>query len=423
MTIATKRTWLVAVIFPVMFLLLLRPILPDDTFGLSPSFARQGIVNHNNQWSINQVPQNYTLIDIPPGFIKLEKNMNECKMNQRYPRLPGISAVTYISNGKTLNATYWLSDPLVQPPPNVSAWLHAPFREIPWYNFGYYMSIHVHSAYDTGAADYDTGLEWNVKNETWSKSVEELSPLGDYKVLNEKFNYSIPLGKNYIDLSFDLENVNYPTIYDILFYAFDNYVKDGRLCRMVDIASRVYVPPPEFSITANPPTLTLRPGGEANVELKVQSKTDIKSHVSLLLNSLKDIQTNIVPNETYLSSNGIVTPILNIKASDNAKPHPYTLSILANFSIPTEARGITSTVAKTLAVQRAQGSNTAFTTQISNLTVTVLPPFTADQLLRNFYNDWLSPISGIWTFLAGVGAVIVPLIIRTYGSKKKETAA
>jgi hypothetical protein len=54
----------------------------------------------------------------------------------------------------------------------------------------------------------------------------------------------------------------------------------------------------------------------------------------------------------------------------------------------------------------------------ANLTITVLEPMSASEHLNNIYVAWLSPIGGIWTFLAGVGAVIAPLIIRAYNKKK-----
>jgi hypothetical protein len=56
----------------------------------------------------------------------------------------------------------------------------------------------------------------------------------------------------------------------------------------------------------------------------------------------------------------------------------------------------------------------------SNLTVTLRPPLRADEQLNIFYNTWLSSISGIWTFLAGVAAVIAPLAIRIYSNNKNK---
>ena len=51
------------------------------------------------------------------------------------------------------------------------------------------------------------------------------------------------------------------------------YVKDGRLCRMVDITNRVYIPLPEFSINASPNPLVLRSGYNKTVA------SDNHSHV------------------------------------------------------------------------------------------------------------------------------------------------
>lgn len=398
----------------IFLLLLLCKLPPHDISALSPSFARQGIINKHSYWSIVQVRPKYTLINIPPGLMELAKNTTECKLEQG-PRPPGISAVTYLSDGKLLNATLWLSDPFIQPPSNASAWLRQPYTEIPWYQIGYYMSIHVHSVYDTGGPDYRLGLEWNVRNGTWTKTVEEFSPISGGKVLNQKSNYTVPLGKNYVDLSFDLRSLNYPNLYDTLFYATDFYVKDGRLCRMADVTSRVYVPPPEFSLAALPSTVVLRPGDETNVELQLKSNTNIKSQVFLFVNGSNEIRTNIVPNEIFLSPNGVVTSLLNIRALESAKAHPYTLPIIANFSIPTEAKSNRFSTTGEI----AYGSNTQLTAQVSNFTVTVLPPFTPEERLKNFYNDWLSPIGGIWTFVAGVSAVILPLVIRAHRVKNK----
>jgi hypothetical protein len=35
----------------------------------------------------------------------------------------------------------------------------------------------------------------------------------------------------------------------------------------------------------------------------------------------------------------------------------------------------------------------------------MLPPYTTPELLTNFTETWITPISGIWTFIAGVGTV------------------
>jgi hypothetical protein len=190
---------------------------------------------------------------------------------------------------------------------------------------------------------------------------------------------------------------------------------------MVDMASRVYVPPPEFSMTESPNIVTLRPGDERSVELQLKSNINIKSQVFLSVNTPNDVETNIVPNETFLPPNGISTPTLTIKPMGGIKFRPYTLPIVANFSIPTEAKSMAPTQARTLATQIARGSNTAFTNQASNLTVIVQPPFTIPEQLGNFVTTWITPISGLWSFLAGVAAVTAPLIIRRRQQSRVKT--
>ena len=52
--------------------------------------------------------------------------------------------------------------------------------------------------------------------------------------------------------------------------------------------------------------------------------------------------------------------------------------------------------------------------------LTVLRPLTAEEHLEIFYKSWVSPITGIWTFMAGIGAVIAPLIISIYRKRQSE---
>jgi hypothetical protein len=55
----------------------------------------------------------------------------------------------------------------------------------------------------------------------------------------------------------------------------------------------------------------------------------------------------------------------------------------------------------------------------SYYTITILPKLTFSEYLNLVVNSWITPISGLWSFLAGVAAVIAPLIIRLY--RKRDT--
>jgi hypothetical protein len=54
----------------------------------------------------------------------------------------------------------------------------------------------------------------------------------------------------------------------------------------------------------------------------------------------------------------------------------------------------------------------------SSFTVTVLPKYSDWEKFTNWVNSWISPISGLWTFLAGVAVTVTPLIIYIKKSRK-----
>jgi len=56
----------------------------------------------------------------------------------------------------------------------------------------------------------------------------------------------------------------------------------------------------------------------------------------------------------------------------------------------------------------------------SNFTLTILPPYTIEERFNTFVNTWITPITGVWTFLAGVAAVLAPVILRIYKNKKNQ---
>ena len=55
----------------------------------------------------------------------------------------------------------------------------------------------------------------------------------------------------------------------------------------------------------------------------------------------------------------------------------------------------------------------------SYFTITVLPPKNANDYIQDLAN-WVSPINSIWTFIAAVGAVLVPFIVRQYSKKQNK---
>jgi hypothetical protein len=159
-------------------------------------------------------------------------------------------------------------------------------------------------------------------------------------------------------------------------------------------------------------SVTLRPGEEENVEVQVKSNTKFNSYLFLSTDEPKAIKLRFMPNQTDVPPLSVIMSELQIQALENSTARPYTVPIRANISFPTEVQSPGSNG------EIMNNSVSLSINQNSNLTVTVLEPLSLAEHLDNFYKAWLTPISGIWTFVAGAAAVIGPLIIRMYNKKK-----
>src|ERR687897_2437687 len=96
--------------------------------GESPSFVRQEIVDSSGDWifwkgSSSSSQSNKTQLNTHGGnIVEVEKadNPSECEIGKgsNYIPPPDIQSVSYISDGKKLNATVWLTSPFEEPPLN-----------------------------------------------------------------------------------------------------------------------------------------------------------------------------------------------------------------------------------------------------------------------------------------------------------------
>jgi hypothetical protein len=403
-----------------MLSIILCKAVPNSAFAESPSFVRQVVIDRPNDWFLIKSRMDESPIRTSDGNkiqIKTGKNLQDCTTMEKH-RFYDISAVSYFSNGKTLNATIWLYHPLIEPPSNASEWLTPPIKDDPWYRIIYGMAIGIESAYDIQGSDYHARNVWNVYyDKNWAKIVEEMSPtINETKVSDIEDNYAgfFKREKKYIDLSLDLSSVTYPDRYSLLFYTQYIFIKDGRLCALSDISSHVSIPPPEFTISTSPNNIDLRPGEDKTIRLQIKSDTNTKSEVYFSTNQTDDIKLSLSPEKTSISPYGLATSRLHIKVSDNAQPFEYILPLSANMSIPTKSK-IRGNVIDDI----TRNSVSANITENSNLTLTVLPPLRPDEHLNNFVNAWITPVSGMWSFLAGVAVIVGPLVIRLYAKKKQ----
>jgi hypothetical protein len=372
--------------------------LIHDVSASSPSFPLQGIYNNHNSWFLEKQMQ-----------FEGARNITDCMTGPYKFPSPRIAALDYISDGKILNATLWLTakvkDPSLFPPG---------FAEI---SKIYALLIHVDSSYDIGQTYQIIYLYSNI-SKTWSRIITESAPPGlqGEKILDQKhIPDSFVKGRNYADLSLNLSRIGSPSQYSIVSYTSDTYnvTKSSRICHLINVSDILHVPPPEFVISTLPNSLVLFAGDNKTIELQIKSNTILPSYISLnITDHSGNIKLKLIPNATSVLPSGLTTSLLQIKAMDNATSHPYTLPITAKISFPT-------TIANWLSGETHSNPQSAFINKESNFTITVIdkPP-----LLEQFKNMWESfgiPVSAIITLLAttGLSGIVGGWFLKKFNNK------
>jgi hypothetical protein len=79
----------------------------------SPSFVKQEILDAPADWKLWRTSSNMIPVKTHDGHtiqVQSAKDISECKLGKGEYMSPDIGSVSYISNGKTLDATVWLTD-------------------------------------------------------------------------------------------------------------------------------------------------------------------------------------------------------------------------------------------------------------------------------------------------------------------------
>jgi len=238
----------VACVIPLVLLVAPNPF--HKALGVSPSFEFQEMINENHNWV-----QTY--------------GNSESHLKSNYT---DIKAVDYISDGKTLNATFWLASGVK----NSSAVIfNQPDRKI-----SYGMLIDADSNSKTGynGADYNFYVE-SVGGKL-NGYLYHLSSTGDYRLIGSKINYTQPVADGNVllgsvNLSLHLGSINYPSDYNLLFYTAESYKSN----EVRQFTSWVNIPPPTLHVTSSPSNITIRQGEEQLIPGGIKSSTGFSNDV------------------------------------------------------------------------------------------------------------------------------------------------
>lgn len=286
------------------------------------------------------------------------------------------------------------------------------------------MAMDVNSGYDFRGEDYRVTLDWDPTIRNWTRLVQESKASmgedrtldsGEYIILEQQKNYGgfFNKEKDYVKLSMDLSKLNFPDQYSLVFFVIDNYSNRNDTCTidLFDMSDEVHIPPPEFSFIVSPSSISLRPGEEAKLELQIKNtNAKLNSNVSLSTNITKDLDIKFTPNITSVPPSGLSTSVIYLKAKENATDRPYTFSIKANITFPSELTNYL-TNEKFFNIEGARMFET------SDVTVTVLPALKIEEKLNSFITTWFNPITSTYTTII---TIITGLLGWSIWKRKKK---
>ena len=358
-----------------MLLFLLLNPLYKEAIALSPSFELQEITNENQQWI-----QTYGNSDK-----YLKTNYTD------------ILAVNYLSDGHTLNTTYWLASGLG------NSTLSTYTYEEPFIKLSYGMLIDADSNTKTGynGADYDFYVQ--SAGGKLSAYLYHLSSTGGYRLLNSIINFSqtaepfdpdpnIMLGS--VNLNLDLSSINYPSKYNLLFYSAESFMSN----EVRQFTSWVTIPPPSLEVITSPNDIMIRQGEEQLIPGRIQSTSGFSNdviNITLIGNNNNNYYTGLGFNFSEL--NVVIErnqpPLFKIAVPQQTSLGIYTIPLIATIREPSLA-----TITKPVSTNTSSGTvdpefelskkypTVGYLTKPVNFTVTVIPPMTINDKFKDFWD-------------------------------------
>jgi hypothetical protein len=390
---------LVVTIIPLLLLLILNPF--HKTMALSPSFELQEMINENHHW----------VLTYGNSDAHLKSNYTD------------ILSVDYISNGKTLNATFWLASAFKN---SSAAIYNQPFRKI-----AYGMLIDADSNPKTGynGADYDFYVESAAGK--LSAYLYQLSSTGGYRLVGTKINYSQPfvdpnvlLGS--VNLQLGLESINYPSKYNVMFYTAESF----RSNEVRQFTSWVNIPPPSLQITTSPSNIMIRQGEEQLIPARIKSTSGFSNDVINMTvgTNNNDMASGFNSSEVHVAIQRIQPPLFKIAIPQQTPLGIYTIPLIVTIRAPSAA-----TLTKPISINAREGKvdpefelskkypTVGYLTRPLNLTVTVMPPNNISDQFREFWGVYGGFITIIGIIAGGfVGAFATMMFDRRKKRKENE---
>jgi hypothetical protein len=309
-------------------------------------------------------------------------------------------AVDYLSDGKTLDTTFWLASNLE----NASTYSQ-PLKRIRYGMLIAIASLPPTSGYN--GANYNFYIE--AVDGKWSEYLYQLSSTGSSALIESKINYTesfngTTIGPGYVKLRLNLNSIGYPTAYGLSFYTAESYKSN----EVRDFTSWIAIPPATIDILTHPANIVVRQGETHLIPAEVN--TPFSNNVTTIT---FDNGTDFSSNGLHVSTPRIQPPLFNVEVSPQTPIGVYTIPFVASMIIATTfstsptttpATATVDTVTKVLdpEVQVSKKYPTiGYITRQGNLTIDVIPPLTINESFTAFWVTYGTPIVGLTGVLVG----------------------
>jgi hypothetical protein len=309
-------------------------------------------------------------------------------------------AVDYLSDGKTLDTTFWLASNLE----NASTYSQ-PLKRIRYGMLIAIASLPPTSGYN--GANYNFYIE--AVDGKWSEYLYQLSSTGSSALIESKINYTesfngTTIGPGYVKLRLNLNSIGYPTAYGLSFYTAESYKSN----EVRDFTSWIAIPPATIDILTHPANIVVRQGETHLIPAEVD--TPFSNNVTTIT---FDNGTDFSSNGLHVSTQRIQPPLFELEVSPQTPIGVYTIPFVASMIIATTfstsptttpATATVDTVTKVLDLEfqvSKKYPTIGYITRQGNLTIDVIPPLTINESFTAFWVTYGTPIVGLTGVLVG----------------------
>lgn len=320
-----------------------------------------------------------------------------------------ILTVNYVSDGKTLNTTFWLASSSE----NASIYSQ-PDKSVRYGMLIAIVTLPENSGYN--GANYDYFIE--AKDGKWSEYLYQLSSTGSRALVYSKENYTISfggstIGPGHVNLRLDLDAIHSPSNYGLSFYT----AESSKLNEVRDFTNWIAVPPGTINILTDPQDLVMRQGEERLVPSEF--KTPLSDNVTSII---FDNGPSYSFDGLNVSAERIHPPLFRIQVSPQTPVGVYDIPILASMLIQTTSSilpmfddTVTGITDPEFQISKKYPT-IGYITSKANLTITVLPPLSVSETIVSFWQIWGDAIALV---VAGAVGALATFLVDYLKSKRE----